>query len=112
MKTRTIHVAHVGDSRCVYKRSGAGKKVEEVTEDHKPNLEREKARIESANPPGRVVFDGYYNHRVFAQKEMIPGLNMARAIGDIVAHQRAGVTAKPDTKSLSPPADYVRGESL
>jgi serine/threonine protein phosphatase PrpC len=107
-----ICVAHVGDSRSVVASKKAGKwETTELTIDHKPNLPEEKRRIESADPPGRVVFDGYYNHRVFAQKEMIPGLNMSRAMGDIVAHQRAGLTAQPDTRTLSS-ADYVRGESL
>merc|ERR1719238_2250117 len=96
-----LTVSHVGDSRAVTSvRQGGKWETKDLTIDHKPNLPEEKRRIESADPPGRVVFDGYYNHRVFAQKEMIPGLNMSRAIGDIVAHQRAGLTAFPDTKML------------
>lgn len=49
---------------------------------------------------GRVVFDGYYNYRVFAAKGMYPGLNMSRALGDIVAHKEAGLTAEPETITI------------
>ncbi|CAE7292248.1 pim2 [Symbiodinium necroappetens] len=98
-KLDKLTIAHVGDSRSVL-----GKKKDdsspweslELTTDHKPDLPKEKARIESATPPGRVVFDGYYNHRVFAQNGMYPGLNMSRALGDIIAHKEAGLTAEPD----------------
>ena len=30
---------------------------------------------------GRVVFDGYANHRVYAKNARYPGLNMSRCIG-------------------------------
>lgn len=100
LKTDTLSVAHVGDSRCVIgcKLKAGGTSADELTVDHKPNLESEKRRIESSNPPGRVVFDGFYNHRVFAQNGMYPGLNMSRAIGDVVGHKEAGLTAMPDVK--------------
>lgn len=32
---------------------------------------------------GRVVFDGYANHRVYAKNARYPGLNMSRCIGDV-----------------------------
>lgn len=95
-------VAHVGDSRSTLsgldKASGKMEYIADLTVDHKPSLPEEKKRIESANPPGRVIFDGYYNHRVFAQNAMYPGLNMSRALGDVVAHKEAGLTAMPDVK--------------
>lgn len=95
-----VTVAHVGDSRSIIASKVGGKYtyIEDLTIDHKPNLPEEKKRIESSNPPGRVVFDGYYNHRVFAQGGMYPGLNMSRALGDVVAHKEAGLTAMPDIK--------------
>lgn len=97
-----LYVAHVGDSRAVLgQKVGTGYDVVFDTEDHKPNLPEEQKRIENSNPPGRVIFDGYYNWRVFSRKGMYPGLNMSRAIGDVVAHKEAGLTAEPDVKFLS-----------
>lgn len=99
MKSNKLWVAHVGDSRSIIG-SAAGEMVSPLTIDHKPDLPEEKKRIESANPPGRVIFDGFFNHRVFAQKGMYPGLNMSRALGDVVAHKQAGLTASPDIKEI------------
>lgn len=105
MVRETLTIAHVGDSRSVIgKRKAKGLEYEDVLEltiDHKPNLEKERKRIEGAKPPGRVVFDGYYNHRVFAQNGMYPGLNMSRALGDVIAHQEAGLTAEPDVHTIN-----------
>lgn len=107
-----VHIAHIGDSRCVtYNRKkpadggstkdkwGGEAKTLPMTEDHKPNLPKEKERIEAAG--GRVVFDGFYNHRVFAARGMYPGLNMSRAFGDDVAHEEAGLTASPEVITLN-----------
>merc|ERR1719446_1006139 len=81
-----------------------GPRDQELTEDHKPNLPKEKERIEKAG--GRVVFDGYFNHRVFA-RDGRGGLNMSRALGDCIAH-KAGVTASPETKDV--PIDVAKVE--
>lgn len=95
LKTAQLVVAHCGDSRAVLGcRKGKSYEAVELTVDHKPNLPEEKARIEKAG--GRVVFDGYFNHRVFT-KDGRGGLNMSRALGDSVAH-KAGVSAEPETK--------------
>merc|ERR1711865_312558 len=53
-------------------------------------------RIEKAG--GRVVFDGYANHRVYSKKGRYPGLNMSRCLGDIVGHVEAGISCEPETK--------------
>jgi serine/threonine protein phosphatase PrpC len=93
-------VAHVGDSRAVIARKQGGKFVsEDLTEDHKPNLPKEKERIEKAG--GRVVFDGYFNHRVFT-RDGRGGLNMSRALGDCIAH-KAGVSSTPEVKIVEIP---------
>jgi len=100
MVTDTLTVAYCGDSRSVlYSGEKHPGTVIHETEDHKPNLPAEKARIEKMG--GRVVFDGYYNYRVFAKAGMYPGLNMSRALGDVVAHKEAGLTAEPEVKTIS-----------
>jgi len=88
---------HVGDSRAVLGQQFAGKLTAvELTQDHKPDLKEEKERIEKAG--GMVVFDGYFNHRVYG-KDGIGGLNMSRAIGDNLVHS-LGVTSSPDLKTV------------
>lgn len=99
MKSQKLWLAHVGDSRSVIG-SAAGDVCSGLTIDHKPDLPKEKARIEGADPPGRVIWDGFFNHRVFAKTGMYPGLNMSRALGDCVAHRMAGLTAEPDVLEI------------
>lgn len=101
--TDILTVAHVGDSRGVlgWVRDKTAVFALDLTVDHKPDLPKERERIENADPPGRVIFDGFYNHRVFAQNGMYPGLNMSRALGDVIAHKEAGLTAAPDVKTLN-----------
>lgn len=100
-KSRMLYLAHVGDSRCVLakKDDSAGDAENQwaavdLTEDHKPNLPAEKARIERGG--GRVVFDGGYNYRVYAKGKRYPGLNMSRAMGDLKGFHDAGISAEPD----------------
>mmetsp|Transcript_32370 Transcript_32370/g.58811 ORF Transcript_32370/g.58811 Transcript_32370/m.58811 type:complete len:380 (-) Transcript_32370:119-1258(-) len=109
-----LYVAHVGDSRCVLGDldGGSKKKTLALTKDHKPDEPLEKKRIESANPPGRVIFDGYFNHRVFSQKGMYPGLNMSRAMGDLVAHDEAGLTAEPDVTKINLKTERAADQNL
>lgn len=61
-------VANAGDSRCVL--FNKDKKVIHLSDDHKPDNEGEKKRIEQA---GGVVSDGRINGN----------LNLSRAIGDL-----------------------------
>merc|ERR1711920_428132 len=69
-----------------------------LTRDHKPDLKDERARIEKNG--GRVVFDGYANHRVYAKNARYPGLNMSRCMGDLMGHQDCGITAEPEVKEV------------
>lgn len=62
-----IICANAGDSRCVFSRAG---KAIELSEDHKPDLASEKARIEKA---GGFVEDNRVNRT----------LNLARSLGDL-----------------------------
>eukprot|EP00397_Hematodinium_sp_SG-2012_P011633 GEMP01011778.1.p1 GENE.GEMP01011778.1~~GEMP01011778.1.p1 ORF type:complete len:376 (+),score=61.30 GEMP01011778.1:23-1129(+) len=92
-----VVVAHVGDSRAVLARVGG--EATDLTVDHKPNLPKERERIEARG--GRVVFDGFYNYRVFAKGAMYPGLNMSRALGDTLAHKVAGLSEVPDVERVA-----------
>ena len=62
-----LFVANAGDSRCVVCRDGT---AVEMSFDHKPEDEPERARIKKAG--GKVTADGRVNG----------GLNLSRAIGD------------------------------
>jgi serine/threonine protein phosphatase PrpC len=88
-KTKKIYVSNAGDSRCVMCKGG---KAVEMSVDHKPNDEGERARIEAAgsevNAEGRV--DG--------------NLNLSRSLGDLKSKHRPhlpaeeqAITANPDT---------------
>jgi serine/threonine protein phosphatase PrpC len=88
-------ISHVADSTCVLGSYKNGKpEGVALTRDHKPDLPDEKARITKAG--GRVVFDGYANHRVYAKNGRYPGLNMSRCLGDLLGHQDAGCSAEPE----------------
>eukprot|EP00929_Paragymnodinium_shiwhaense_P030343 TRINITY_DN1721_c0_g2_i1.p1 TRINITY_DN1721_c0_g2~~TRINITY_DN1721_c0_g2_i1.p1 ORF type:complete len:387 (+),score=87.12 TRINITY_DN1721_c0_g2_i1:103-1263(+) len=91
-----LHIAHVADSTSVLGFAGPNKELDAValTKDHKPNLKEERQRIEKAG--GRVVFDGYANHRIYARNARYPGLNMSRCLGDLLGHQDCGVSCEPD----------------
>jgi beta-phosphoglucomutase-like phosphatase (HAD superfamily) len=94
-----LHVAHVGDSGCcVGKKTSAGWIGVPLTKDHKPEDPTEQARINSGG--GQIVHDGYANHRVFAKGKSYPGMNMTRAMGDIVGHKEAGITAEPTVNEV------------
>lgn len=101
---KKLYVAHVADSTAVLgKKQGSGKDKSSVTAqaltvDHKPNLKEERQRIEKSG--GRVVFDGYANHRVYANNARYPGLNMSRCLGDIMAQQDCGLIAEPEVSVI------------
>lgn len=122
-RLNTLHIAHVGDSRCVLARSASlGEKdakaassppaweAVDLTQDHKPDTPQEKARIEAAG--GKVVYDGFRNHRVYAKHRKGPGLNMSRAMGDLVGHFHAGISASPDVKSHVVESDDGGGQAF
>jgi serine/threonine protein phosphatase PrpC len=97
IKENKLLISHVADSTCVLgKKMKDGDKLqgEALTRDHKPNLKDEKTRIEKAG--GRVVFDGYMNHRIYAKNARYPGLNMSRCLGDILGHTDCGITCEPE----------------
>mmetsp|Transcript_91598 Transcript_91598/g.230211 ORF Transcript_91598/g.230211 Transcript_91598/m.230211 type:complete len:382 (+) Transcript_91598:81-1226(+) len=93
-----LTLGHVADSTAVLGKETEPNKWEgiKLTRDHKPELKDERARIEKAG--GRVVFDGYANHRVYAKNGRYPGLNMSRCLGDLLGHQDCGISAEPEIK--------------
>lgn len=100
----TLLVAQVGDSSCCLGKwsscDGAPQDVsgEKVIEDHKPNDTEEKRRIEKHG--GEVRHDGYANHRVYAKGKPYPGMAMSRALGDLLGHKEAGITAEPTVREV------------
>lgn len=92
-------LGHVADSTIVLgSKVGPDKKDYQgvaLTRDHKPDLKDERKRIEANG--GRVVFDGYANHRIYAKNARYPGLNMSRCLGDLMGHSDCGITCEPET---------------
>ncbi|XP_018576216.1 probable protein phosphatase 2C 21 [Anoplophora glabripennis] len=93
LRGNELYVANAGDSRCIVCRNG---KAVEMSFDHKPEDEPERARIVKAG--GKVTTDGRVNG----------GLNLSRAIGDHAYKQNKEmsdreqmITALPDVKSLT-----------
>jgi len=92
---------NIGDSRTTigFRRSGSSAIVaKNLTDDHKPDLPAEKARIEAKG--GRVFAVEYDDGvdgppRVWLAHMDVPGLAMSRSIGDAVAHS-AGVSSEPE----------------
>mmetsp|Transcript_20982 Transcript_20982/g.38070 ORF Transcript_20982/g.38070 Transcript_20982/m.38070 type:complete len:388 (+) Transcript_20982:43-1206(+) len=105
-----LTIAHVADSTAVMARWADSTKKQikgiQLTRDHKPDLKDEKARIEKNG--GRVVFDGYANHRVYAKNARYPGLNMSRCLGDLLGHQDCGISCEPEVKEMDvDPLDHI-----
>lgn len=94
---KKLTFAHVADSTCCLSKKDKTAKV--MTRDHKPELKEERARIEKNG--GRVVFDGYANHRIYAKNGRYPGLNMSRCLGDLLGHADAGVSCEPEVTEYS-----------
>lgn len=112
MQQNTLFIAHVGDSRAVLgiKSTETGAWVsQDLTQDHKPNLPQERMRIEQAG--GQVFFDGYSNWRVYVRGKRYPGLNMSRAMGDLLGATDAGISSNPDVGVISMAPMPVEEES-
>lgn len=95
-----IYIANAGDSRCVLSKNGI---AINMSEDHKPELEAEKTRIEKA---GGYVEDNRVNGV----------LNLSRSLGDLEYKQNKKfkleeqmVTALPDVKveKISNECDFL-----
>jgi serine/threonine protein phosphatase PrpC len=98
-----VVIAHVGDSRAMIVDARGHR---DITMDHKPTLPAERERIERNG--GEVRTDSFMQHRVFVKGQRYPGINMSRALGDLWAHRRAGLSAVPDVQTVSlGPGDLV-----
>eukprot|EP00931_Biecheleriopsis_adriatica_P076381 TRINITY_DN50091_c0_g1_i1.p1 TRINITY_DN50091_c0_g1~~TRINITY_DN50091_c0_g1_i1.p1 ORF type:complete len:563 (-),score=96.93 TRINITY_DN50091_c0_g1_i1:128-1816(-) len=95
---RKLTVAHVADCKVVLlsytDESRKTLRATNLTRNHTPDLKDERDRILKAG--GRVVFDGYVSHRVYAKHGRYPGLNMSRSLGDLLGHSDAGVICEPE----------------
>ena len=91
---------NVGDSRCVLgqrkggeERKGGEKICLEMSIDQKPMRDGEKKRIQEKGGEVSEKIPGA--PRVFRKNDEVPGLAVARSIGDIVAHE-VGVSCEPE----------------
>ena len=91
---------NVGDSRCVLgqrkggdEKKGGEKICLEMSIDQKPMRDDEKKRIQEKGGEVSEKIPGA--PRVFRKNDEVPGLAVARSIGDIVAHE-VGVSCEPE----------------
>jgi len=99
---RKIITANAGDSRVIIGYEEGGQlKAKELSEDQKPDLECERQRILKCGGRVEPLIDENGEpigpHRVWLPNMMLPGLAMARSIGDDIA-ATVGVHATPEIK--------------
>lgn len=90
-----LWVANVGDSRaCVFTKD---RKVLYQTEDHKPTLPAEDARLTQSGSVIETTHhkNGFVESRIFVKGFPYPGLSMSRSFGDLIVKNH-GVTAEPE----------------
>lgn len=90
MVKNELYVANSGDSRCIIY---SGEQAIALSEDHKPELEHERARIQKA---GGFITDGRINGN----------LNLSRAIGDL--EYKKNTDLKPGEQLISVVPDIKR----
>lgn len=100
IRGNTMITGNIGDSRSTigYRNAAGGITGIAISQDHKPDLPAEKARIEEKG--GRVFAVEYDDGvdgppRVWLGHMDVPGLAMSRSLGDAVAHS-AGVSSEPE----------------
>jgi cAMP-dependent protein kinase regulator len=99
---QTVHIAFIGDARVML---GSWNRRDSrlifCTQDHKPDLPEEKARLEKAGSEVREIDPG--NSRIYLPGSNFPGLTMSRAFGDTACE---GVLREPEYhKHLMQPTD-------
>jgi len=92
LEEQTVHIAYIGDARIMLGSwNRRDSRLIYVTEDHKPNLPAEKARLEAAGSEVRELDPD--NHRIYLPGQNFPGLTMSRAFGDMACK---GVSREPE----------------
>jgi len=77
---QTVHLAFVGDARIMIGSwNRRDSRMVFCTQDHKPELPEERARLEAAGMEVREAGEGF---RIYLRGESVPGLTMSRAFGD------------------------------
>lgn len=105
LASRKALIAHVGDSRAVLGTRPRGHlrarwNVVDLTRDHKPECQDERARIEKAG--AQVISSGAHPNavsRIFTPQQHWPMINMTRSIGDLHAHSQ-GLSAEAEVRIL------------
>lgn len=101
--SKRLFCANAGDSRAVLYTSSkkGGLKSVPLSEDHKPDIPAEAARVEKMGGRVEPILGphGQYlgPNRVWKVDEDTPGLAMSRSLGDGLAHS-VGVTWEPEVK--------------
>mmetsp|Transcript_23305 Transcript_23305/g.51464 ORF Transcript_23305/g.51464 Transcript_23305/m.51464 type:complete len:747 (-) Transcript_23305:116-2356(-) len=93
---QTVHVAFIGDCRVLlgsWTRRNAG--IVFCSQDHKPEVPEEKARLEEAGSEVRQVDTDTY--RIFFPGKNVPGLSMSRSFGDLAV---AGLSREPEYRKF------------
>ncbi|PWZ06399.1 hypothetical protein Zm00014a_000931 [Zea mays] len=91
VRNRQLVVANAGDSRCVISRNG---QAYNLSRDHKPELEAERERIQSA---GGYIKMGHVNG----------SLNLSRAIGDMELKQNKFLSPDKQILTANPDINIV-----
>eukprot|EP00747_Dinoflagellata_sp_TGD_P020160 gnl/TRDRNA2_/TRDRNA2_127642_c1_seq1.p1 gnl/TRDRNA2_/TRDRNA2_127642_c1~~gnl/TRDRNA2_/TRDRNA2_127642_c1_seq1.p1 ORF type:complete len:521 (+),score=66.10 gnl/TRDRNA2_/TRDRNA2_127642_c1_seq1:187-1563(+) len=95
--TCRVTVAHVGDSALM---TCTGNQVDFITEDHVID-DAAKHRIICCGGEVRTeTYSGVTSQRVFIRGQDLPGLNMARSLGDEEAHS-VGVSCAPELGTIN-----------
>ena len=89
---------NIGDSRAVYINKDF--KCIEITKDHKPEIPKEKIRIEENGGIVKRDFLKQGIYRVWSKNGNYPGLAMSRSIGDYVS-KGLGVIDEPDIYEIN-----------
>lgn len=103
----TIYICNVGDSRAILGQTSSEKgkslwKAIALSQDHKPELSKEKERIE--NKGGLVVLRKHSEKSQEPVRAWIPhnkafGLSMSRSLGDLIA-KKYGITWEPEIRKV------------